>query len=178
MVVKRKYKAVILDRDGVINRSIVKKGKPYAPRKLKQFIFLPKVKKSINILKKKYKIFIVTNQPDINNKLLSKESLKQMNDKIKNILKISEIYTCPHIDSQNCKCRKPKIGLIKKIFKKNNIIINDSFMIGDRKKDIDCGLKAGLKTIFIDRNYREKKPENYHFKFNNLYQASIYINKF
>ena len=58
-----------------------------------------------------------------------------------------------------------------------NLKLEKSYMIGDRWKDISAGLKAGCKTIFIDRNYNEKKPEKYHVKINNLDEARDYFNK-
>ena len=60
-----KKKCVFLDRDGVINRSFVFNRKPFAPIFFNEFIFLPKVRVSIELLKKKYLVIVVTNQPDI-----------------------------------------------------------------------------------------------------------------
>ena len=42
--------------------------------------------------------------------------------------------------------------------KKSNIDLSFSYLVGDRSKDIEAGIKAGVKTIFIDYNYNEKKP--------------------
>ena len=42
--------------------------------------------------------------------------------------------------------------------KKWNIDLSFSYLVGDRSKDIEAGIKAGVKTIFIDYNYNEKKP--------------------
>ena len=105
-------KAVFLDRDGVINRPIIYKHKPYSPRLIKDFKLIKNVKKAIKILKfKGYKVIIITNQPDA--KLNSKIKIISIN-KTKNILKIDKIYSCFHNDQDNCQCRKPKIGNILK----------------------------------------------------------------
>ena len=48
-------------------------------------------------------------------------------------------------------------------------------MVGDRKIDIDAGKNINCTTIYIKKNYKEKKPINYDFQFKNLYQASKFI---
>lgn len=172
-------KAVFLDRDGVINRSIVKHGKPYAPTLLKDFHIISGVKKTLEHLKKKkYLLLIVTNQPDIKSGKLKLIKLEKMNKILTNDLKIDEIFICKHDDSDHCNCRKPKNQFIEDAIKKYSIDRKKSFLVGDRKKDIDAGLKSHLKTIYINKNYRELKPINYHFKCNNLQQSLLYINTF
>ena len=61
----KKRPAIFLDRDGVINKSLIKNGKPKAPLLLKDFEFINGVKKSIIELSKKFVLVIITNQPDI-----------------------------------------------------------------------------------------------------------------
>lgn len=65
--------------------------------------------------------------------------------------------------------------MIKKIVKKYNIDVSKSFMIGDRFSDILAGKKSGCKTIFIDRNYSEKKPYIQDFTVKSLNQAVLKI---
>ena len=68
---KIKQKAIFLDRDGVLNKPIILKRKSFAPRKLKDFVIYPNVKKYCKLLKKKFLLIVVTNQPDIKRKLIS-----------------------------------------------------------------------------------------------------------
>jgi histidinol phosphatase-like enzyme len=70
--------------------------------------------------------------------------------------------------------------MIEQLSKKYSININNSFMIGDRASDIKSGKLAGCKTIFIDRNYSEKKPKNQDFTVKSMNQAVkiIQINSF
>ena len=169
-------KCVFVDRDGVINRSKVINGKPYAPTNFSDFIFLPKVINAINILKqKKYLIIIITNQPDISNGILKYSELNKMNEKIYKSLDVDDILICTHGKENNCNCRKPRIGLFKKAIKKFSIDTDLSYMIGDRKIDIEAGVKAKLKTIYIDRNYTEQKPLNFDYKCKSLYNSLKYI---
>ena len=63
---KFKNKAIFLDRDGVVNKAIVKHGIPYPPNKLNDLFLYPEINNIISTLKKiGYFIIIVTNQPDL-----------------------------------------------------------------------------------------------------------------
>ena len=77
-------KAVFLDRDGVINRCILKNQKCFAPRKLEDFKLYPYTENNIRKLKQKnYLTFIVSNQPDIGNGIIKAEVVFKMNEIIK-----------------------------------------------------------------------------------------------
>jgi D-glycero-D-manno-heptose 1,7-bisphosphate phosphatase len=52
--------------------------------------------------------------------------------------------------------------------KKWDINMQKSYMIGDRKKDIDAGVRPGVKTIFLDKGYKETKRNNFNFKIKSL----------
>ena len=67
-MVKKFKKAIFLDRDGVLNKPLIKRGKSYAPLKVKDFKLYPKVEDICRKLKKKYLLVVVTNQPDIKKK--------------------------------------------------------------------------------------------------------------
>ena len=75
MVNTNSQKAVFLDRDGVIVRSIIKNGKPFAPRELKDFTIYKNSKNLINkFVLSKFKVFVHTNQPDVGRGLIKKET--------------------------------------------------------------------------------------------------------
>ena len=80
-----------------------------------------------------------------------------------------------HDDSHNCFCRKPKPGGILFLAKKYDIDLKKSFMVGDRWRDIEAGLAAGVKTVFIDYGYHEKRPTAYDFKASSLLDAVPFI---
>ncbi len=171
-------KAVFLDRDGVINKPIIIDGKCYAPRLLKDFKIFPKVKSDIKKLKNRgFKVFVITNQPDIGNKLLKKKTLNEMHSLLKTKVPIDKIYFCPHTKNDRCKCRKPKPGMIIKASNNLKIRLKESYVIGDRKTDIDAGLKAGCKTIFVNNNYYEKRPTKQEKTVKSLHAAVKYILK-
>tara|TARA_E500000178_G_C16701989_1_gene608633 strand:+ start:190 stop:711 length:522 start_codon:yes stop_codon:yes gene_type:complete len=156
-VVKKKP-AIFLDRDGVLNVPIIIKKKTYAPTNMYKFRLYPNVKKLCKKLKKKYLLIVVTNQPDIKKGKLKIEELELMHTKLKNEINYDELYFCSSI-SKTSFYRKPNPGMLLKAVKKFNINIEKSYLIGDRWSDIEAGKKIGCKTIFINRNYYEKKPK-------------------
>ena len=165
-------KAVFLDRDGVINKAIIIDGKPYPPPNLDAVEILSEVKESMEALQNSnWMIFVVTNQPDVARGKISKEEVEKINNHLKNLLPIDELYTCYHDNNDFCDCRKPKAGVLTSVAKNNNIDLNNSYMIGDRWSDIEAGNRAGCKTFFIDYSYNEKKPSNYTFHVKSLKQA-------
>ena len=86
---------------------------------------------------------------------------------LKQFFNLDDVFVC-YSDNNNYFRRKPNSGMIIEAQKKWKIDLKKSYLIGDRKKDIEAGLNVGLKTIFLDENYKEPKPINYHFKIKNL----------
>ena len=170
-------KAVFFDRDGVLVEPIYKNGRSYAATKLKDYKIYNSAKSEINKLKKLgFKLIVITNQPDIANHKMSINTLYKMNYILKNKLCLDKIYFCKHSKFDLCECRKPNILNLLKAKKKFNIDFKKSFLIGDRKSDIEAGRRINCKTIYIDRNYtNEPKPKNFNFKCNNLIEAIDFI---
>ena len=175
-----KDKIFFLDRDGVINKPIINNKKPYSPIILEEFEVLPDVKSSLKTLRKNgFFNVIVTNQPNITNKLQSIEQLDHIHNWILDNLDIDFIKTCIHVDEDNCHCRKPKTGMLDIVSKELGIPLSNSYMIGDRWKDIACGQEAGCKEVFfINYNYHEDKPKQRFINVNSLKEAvQILISK-
>jgi len=158
-------KAVFVDRDGVINRAMVVDGRPFPPRKLKDFEILPGVEEACKRLHEaNYLIIVVTNQPDIARGLSETDLVETFHNEIRRLLPVSEIFCCAHDEADCCECRKPKPGMLIQAQNQFGIDLTQSFMIGDRWKDVETGFNAGCQTIFIDYGYAEKlpqKPSNY-----------------
>ena len=166
-----------MDRDGILNKSIVVRGKPFAPLNEKEFQikknFLP-VAKHLKLLN--YLLIIITNQPDVKKKKIKRKTVNKFNKDLKQIFKLDDIFVC-YSNNNNYFRRKPNPGMIIEAQKKWKIDLKKSYLIGDRKKDIDAGLKVGLKTIFLDENYKEPKPKNSDFKITNLISIKKIIKK-
>jgi D-sedoheptulose 7-phosphate isomerase len=152
--------AVFLDRDGVINRAVVRDGKPFPPTSLKELEVLPDVASSLHDLKAQgFALFIITNQPDVARGTQTREAVDSIHQALASSLPIDGIFVCYHDDTDDCACRKPKPGLLLEAQRKHNIDLSRSFVVGDRWRDIDAGHSAGCKTILIDYGYKERKPE-------------------
>lgn len=154
-------RAVFLDRDGVINRSLVRDGKPYAPTHVSEFELLPGVSAALNRLRQHgFLNIVVTNQPDIATGRQRREDLDALHDRLKAELAIDAIKVCCHVDADSCVCRKPKPGLLLEAAHEFDIDLGASFMVGDRWRDVAAGQRAGCKAcFFIDYGYPEKGPE-------------------
>ncbi len=149
-------KAVFLDRDGVINKAIIKNGKDCSPRSIDEFELVEDIIPAVKKLKENgYLIFVATNQPDIARKKLELAELDKMTQEIKNNLTIDEIMICPHDNHHGCGCRKPKPGMIFYAAKKFEIDLTKSYFVGDTIKDMQAAASAGCKSILIDAVYNQ-----------------------
>ncbi len=143
-----KKKAIILDRDGTL---IEDKNYAY---KLEDFELLDGVIDGLKLLQNDFLFFIVTNQSGIGRGFYSIKDFQKFNNHLINVLKTQNIeivktYFCPHVKEDECKCRKPKTKFIDEIIKEFNIDIKKSWMIGDHPSDIQFGINAGCRTIFL-----------------------------
>ena len=171
-------KAIFLDRDGVLNRPIIKDAKPYAPRNVVDFELYKNAIKACKILHSAgFSLFIVTNQPDLKKGLLSVPVLEQMHKICRSHLPITEIAVCPHCDSDRCGCRKPEPGMIIELIEKYSVSRVESYMVGDRMKDLLAGEAASLRCLFIDRGYAETVTKPNVPAFPNLLSAAHHILK-
>lgn len=169
-------KAIFLDRDGVINHPRIIDGKPYPPLSLDNFKVIDGVKRALNLLRSAgYYLIVITNQPDVARGDISRDKVELIHGFLKSNFPIEEIKTCYHDDLDCCSCRKPKPGNLLDAAKTYNIDLKNSYMIGDRWRDIEAGISAGCKTIFIDYGYKEKQPVGYVYKASNLLEAAKLI---
>ena len=153
--------AAFLDRDGTLNKTVWKNGKPRPPYSYTQAEIIPGTLEAIDNLRKlKYIPVIITNQPDVSRGKLSLEDVNFINKKICKLLKIEFIYMCVHDDKDNCECRKPKPGMIFKAAADLELDLSNSILIGDRWRDIHAGQAAGCKSFLIKSNYNELKPNH------------------
>jgi D-glycero-D-manno-heptose 1,7-bisphosphate phosphatase len=169
-------RAVFLDRDGVINRAIVRDGKPYPPASLLELEILPGVHEALEKLHAaNYLLVVVTNQPDVARGTAKKEDIEEMNAFLSSQLPIDDFKTCYHDAVDKCNCRKPLPGALVQAAKELNIDLSKSFMVGDRWRDVEAGATAGCKTFFINYRYAEKKPDGPDFIVSSLLEAKNII---
>lgn len=169
------HRAVFLDRDGVINRALERDAKPYPPREMSEFEILPEVPAALGKLKAAgFLLVIATNQPDVGRGTLAKEAVEQIHARLLAQLPIDRVEVCYHPGrgASACDCRKPKPGMLLRAARELNIDLAQSWMVGDRWRDVDCGHAAGCETIFIDRGYSEELKQKPDFSARNLAEAA------
>ena len=169
-------RAVFLDRDGVINRAVMRDGKPYPPTNLSEMEILPGVQGAMALLHEAgFLLIVVTNQPDVARGTTSKAVVEEINHNLASRLPIDEFRTCYHDNGDGCDCRKPLPGALLAAAKQHNIDLSNSYMIGDRWRDTEAGQQAGCQTIFIDYGYFEKQPESVNHRVHSLTEATQII---
>lgn len=153
-------RAVFLDRDGVINAAIVRDGRPYPATNVPETVLVDRAESSLARLKEHgFLLMVVTNQPDVRRGAISRESVDEIHRFLAAKLPLDDFFVCCHDDGDQCACRKPRPGLLLEAARKYQIEVGQSYMIGDRWRDIGAGAAAGCRTIFIDHGYNERGPE-------------------
>jgi D-glycero-D-manno-heptose 1,7-bisphosphate phosphatase len=146
---------VFLDRDGVLNRN-----PPHGQfvTRWEDFELLPGVEEAVAKLNRSgRKVIVVTNQRGIALGLYSHQDLDRMHDRLRQRLavhgaRLDAIYVCPHDDGQ-CNCRKPLTGLFEEAFQDFPAARpGNSVMVGDSLRDIEAGMRLGMRTVFVDPN--------------------------
>jgi D-glycero-D-manno-heptose 1,7-bisphosphate phosphatase len=152
-----KKAAVFLDRDGVLNED-----SSYVYR-LEDLKVLPGVPEALAKLKQAgLTLIAVTNQSGVARGMFSLEDVKRFNEELGkqtgNL--IDAFYVCPHHPegrikeyATTCFCRKPGTDLIKRASTEHNLDLSQSYLVGDKQSDVDCGINAGLTTVLISGRY-------------------------
>ncbi|HEX4772079.1 MAG TPA: HAD family hydrolase [Bryobacteraceae bacterium] len=154
-------RAVFLDRDGVLNRQMVRDGVPYPPSVLEDVVIPPGTKAALERLKDEgFALIGVTNQPDVRRGNTSVAVVEQVHRYLTKSLPLDDIFVCYHDDDDHCECRKPMPGLILQAAQRYCVNLPQSFMVGDRWRDVDAGAAAGCKTVLIDYGYTERPPKH------------------
>jgi D-glycero-D-manno-heptose 1,7-bisphosphate phosphatase len=150
----RKARTAIFDRDGVINRIVMRDGAPASPRNLEEFIIEPEAPAALGRLKAAgFRMFVASNQPDLARLKVAPETIDAMTAAILAALPIEAVRICPHDDGDGCDCRKPRPGMLLGLARDFDFDLSGAFMVGDAWKDVHAGQAAGCATILLERDY-------------------------
>lgn len=108
-----------------------------------------------------YVLVVTTNQPDVGRGTQSQATVEAMHaELLRQVPVIARVEVCyaPGLDKSHPpdRRRKPEPGMLLDAAAALHIDLNRSWMIGDRWRDIDCGKRAGVRTVFIDFGYAEE----------------------
>ena len=156
------HAALFLDRDGTINHD------PGYIRNPDDIILYPGVVEGIRQLKNKFrmKMIVISNQSGIARGMMTHEDVRSINNRINEILldsgtSIDGFYYCPYHPDYSEKhlttCRKPSPELVFLAAKEHDIDLSKSYFVGDKISDVDCGINAGVKTIFLKNELNEQE---------------------
>lgn len=151
-------KAIFLDRDGTL---IEDPGYINHPDQVE---LLDGVAEALIELKRMgYKLIVVTNQSAVARGIVSEQVLSQIHNRLKQLLAekgafLDQIYYCPYHPEgviakyrKDSNCRKPNPGMLLAAADEMDIDLGQSWMIGNSSRDVEAGLRAGCKTILINR---------------------------
>jgi D-glycero-D-manno-heptose 1,7-bisphosphate phosphatase len=154
-------RAVFFDRDGVLNEAVVRDRKPYPPTTVDEVRFIDGAAESVALLREAgFVTLCVTNQPDVARGTLDKAIADSINRHIAERLGLDDLIACFHDDTDGCDCRKPKPGMILDGASRWSVDVTESYMVGDRWRDIDAGTAAGCRTVLVDRSWAERSSES------------------
>lgn len=144
-------KALFLDRDGVIN---IEKDYLY---KIEEFEFIDGIFELCKHYKAlDYLIIVVTNQSGIARNYYTENDFDVLTswmkeEFLKRDIEISSVYHCPHHPSVSgeCSCRKPHPGMLMSASKEFDVDLLNSIIVGDKERDVEAGLNAGLKESYL-----------------------------
>ena len=170
-------KAVFLDRDGVLVIPSFRDGRSFAPLDLGEYRFYPEAAGCLKRLRQAgFALVVVTNQPDVGAGRIGREIVEEMHRRLAAALPIDAIKACFHVEQDRCACRKPQSGMFFTAARELGIDLSTSFMVGDRRSDIEAGAAAGCRTVFIDLGYtREKPPDRPNHVVKSLSEATMWI---
>ena len=142
--------AVFFDRDGTLNAHVARDHRRSSPWRIDEFALLPDAVVAAAALRDAgARMFVVTNQPDLQRGLLDPCDLDSMHCQLREILVLDHVYVCPHVAALRCACRKPAGTLFRRAVEEFGIDLSHSWMLGDRATDAQAALSAGLRAVII-----------------------------
>ena len=153
-------RAVFLDRDGVISEEVGYLGDS------DRLLLIPRAADAVKLLNQSgLKTIVITNQSGVARGYFSEEMLGDIHRKMEELLSdhgasLDGIYYCPHHPEgtvatfrRECDCRKPAVGLLIKAAKEHSVDLASSYLVGDKRSDMECAHRAGVKGILVLTGY-------------------------
>tara|TARA_Y100000741_G_scaffold88433_2_gene65360 strand:+ start:2504 stop:3505 length:1002 start_codon:yes stop_codon:yes gene_type:complete len=164
--------AIFFDRDGTINEDV-----GYLTDVSEIKISDENLKGLKLISQLKYLNIIITNQSGVEKGYLTKYKLNKINENIVNQIesyggRIDKVFFDISSDENPSKFRKPNNGMILKAIDEFNIVLKNSWLIGDKDTDVELAKKNNIKSIYIENKmYKYTSEFKYDYKVKNLLDA-------
>lgn len=145
-----KRKAVFVDRDGTLIEEV------NFLSDVKDLRLFPYTGEAIRLFRDKgYRVVVVTNQSGIGRGIFPESAMHSIHNAIQHELAnaIDAFYFCPHLPHAGCDCRKPGLRMIEDAVRELGIDLEGSWLIGDKKLDIETGFNAGINTSLVLTGY-------------------------
>jgi len=151
-------RAVFLDRDDTLMVNVPYLGDP------KQVEIFPDAAEALFALRKaNFLIFVVSNQSGVGRGLITREQVHAVNTELERQLKGDHIHAFYHSfatpDDPYATDRKPSPELLEQAAKAHEVDLKQSFFVGDRLSDIECGINAGCRTVFLTHAKSSRRDE-------------------
>ena len=173
--------AVFLDRDGTLNVPVVRDGLPYPPASAAEFKLFAGAAEACRALHAAgYVLVVATNQPDVGRGTMARATVEDVHARLLELIpEITRIEVC-YAPGKGQKSpedyrRKPEPGMLLDAAAALGLDLKRSWMIGDRWRDIDCGHRAGVRSVFIDLGYREELKESPTFVVKSIQDAAAIV---
>lgn len=148
-------RAIFFDRDGVINPLVPRDdGRNTSPWSVDEFVLLPRVREAVALVAPHFQCFVVTNQPHVGIEMSSDDLARIHASLHQQVPYFTEIAACSHPGSHHY---KPRHGAVTELLQRHALSAPPAshYMIGDRWKDVVCGHRAGVTTIFVGDKYND-----------------------
>jgi D-glycero-D-manno-heptose 1,7-bisphosphate phosphatase len=175
--------AVFLDRDGTLNLQLIRDGLPYSPQTLEEFRLFPEAPGACaRLAAAGYALVVATNQPDVGRGKQVQSVVESMHARLQQLIpQIARVEVCYAPGTSHAPAippdprRKPEPGMLLDAARDLGLDLTRSWMVGDRWRDIECGRRAGVRTVFIDFEYAEKLPAPADFTVRTIAEAADVI---
>jgi D-glycero-D-manno-heptose 1,7-bisphosphate phosphatase len=148
--VRSRTPAILLDRDGVVNRRL-----PEHVRSWSDFEFLPRSLAALRLLRGAgARVVILTNQSVVGHGLIDRAQLDEIHRRMREAVEragglIEAVLACPHAPRDGCGCRKPATGLFLRAEAELHVDLPRSVMIGDSRTDVEAARAAGCDAVWV-----------------------------
>ncbi len=168
-------RALFLDRDGIFNEVVTHDGTIHSPKNWDEMKFYPEMDRIAEVKPLGFKLVLVTNQPDIERKIISQDFIDDLHAKIKSKYELDAIYCCPY-SSNSHPLKKPNPGMFLQAAKEMHLTLSESFHLGDTDRDVGAAKNCGCKSILWDRPYNQGVKSDYRIK--NFSELHTLLSKF